>query len=223
MRHELFAIVGIGTSLGGFNALRVLFAGLPRTFPLPIAVVQHRRADSDDTLRRLLQQESALPVNDVKDKEVILPGRIYLAPANYHLLIDQGTFALSTEAPVHYARPSIDLLFESAADTYGKRAIGVVLTGASRDGAQGAAAIKARGGLVVVQQPETAESRVMPEAAIAATEVDEVLPLFGIATFLVRLSQNRPAHGYGEDQSYVHSHKRHRRHAVWSESQYPHG
>jgi two-component system chemotaxis response regulator CheB len=146
--------------------------------------------DSDDTLRTLLQRESALPVNEVTDKEVILPGWIYLAPANYHLLIDQGTFALSTEAPVHYARPSIDLLFASAADTYGERAIGVILTGASDDGAQGAAEIKARGGLVVVQQPETAESRVMPESAIAATEVDQVLPLSEIAAFLVRLSRH---------------------------------
>jgi two-component system, chemotaxis family, protein-glutamate methylesterase/glutaminase len=190
MRKAQFAIVVIGTSLGGFNALRVLFAGLPPEFPWPIAVVQHRRADSDDTLSTLLQRASALPVTEAKDKKVIRPGWIYLAPANYHLLIDQGTFALSTEAPVHYARPSIDLLFESAADTYGAKAIGVILTGASRDGAQGAARIKACGGVVVVQQPETAESRIMPAAAMAATEVDQVLPLSDMAAFLVRLSQH---------------------------------
>jgi len=180
-------VIVVGTSLGGLDALRSLLTDLPGDFPLPVVVVQHRSVESDDTLSTLLQRHSMLPVKEVEDKEAILPGHVYLAPADYHLLLEEDTFALSTEAPVGYARPSIDVLFESAADAYGERVIGVILTGASKDGAQGAAKIKERGGLVVVQDPDTAESRIMPEAAIAAADIDQVLPLSEIAPFLVNL------------------------------------
>ena len=182
-----FDIVVVGTSLGGLHALEVLLAGLPKSFPVPVAVVQHRHKDSDDMLSRSLQQHSALPLKDAEDKEVIVPGRAYLAPADYHLLVEAGSFALSTEAPVSYARPSIDVLFESAADAYGKRVIGVILTGANYDGALGLAKIKAHGGLTVVQEPATAESRTMPDAAIAAVAIDWIIPLLDIAPFLVNL------------------------------------
>lgn len=184
-----FEIVVVGMSLGGLRALEVLLAGLPKSFPVPVAVVQHRHKDSDDMLSRSLQPHSALPLKDAEDKEVIVPGRVYFAPADYHLLVEAGSFALSTEAPVSYARPSIDVLFESAADAYRERVIGVILTGANHDGAQGLAKIKAHGGLTVVQEPATAESRTMPDAAIAAVAIDWIMPLLDIAPFLVNLFQ----------------------------------
>jgi len=179
-----YQIVVVGTSLGGLNALEVLLAGLPATFPVPLVVVQHRGVGSDGILRMALQRRTPLRVREPHDKDPILPGRIYLAPPDYHLLVDEGSFALSTDRPVCHARPSIDVLFETAANTYGGDTIGVVLTGASSDGARGAAAIKSYGGLVIIQAPETAESAVMPRAAIAATLADAVLPLPEIALFL---------------------------------------
>lgn len=191
-----FEIIVIGTSLGGFDALKVLLSGLPRSFPIPVVVVQHRHKSSHDTFLPFLQQYAALPLKEVEDKEVILPGWVYLAPADYHLLIEpwqsQGNypyFALSTEAPVLHARPSIDVLFESAADAYAERVVGVILTGASRDGVRGLGKIKACGGLTVVENPSTAESRIMPEAAIATVAVDYILLLQDIAPFLVNLCQ----------------------------------
>ena len=132
-----------------------------------------------------LQEGTLLPLREVEDKDEILPGKVYLAPADYHLLVEVGYFGLSTDLPVSYARPSIDVLFESAADAYGERLVtGVILTGANQDGAIGAAAIKAQGGIVLVQQPTTAESAVMPAAAIAQTCVDSVLSLSELAAWL---------------------------------------
>jgi two-component system chemotaxis response regulator CheB len=133
-----------------------------------------------------LQSHCALPVAEVNDKDRIIAGRVYLAPADYHLLVDVGHFALSTDARVCYARPSIDVLFESAADVYRDRVIGVILTGASSDGALGAARIKKLGGRVVAQDPATAESPVMPRAAINAGVVSEVLLLSDMALYLSR-------------------------------------
>lgn len=216
-----FEIVVVGTSLGGLHALTMLLADLPETFPLPIAIVQHRHKDANNTLSNYLQQQSSLPVAEAEDKEPIAPGRVYLAPADYHLLIElpcewefsryknywtelrsarveqtpnpkspipnRGayTFALSIDDPVCHARPSIDVLFESAADAFGEKAIGIILTGASSDGTKGIAKIKSKGGLTLVQEPESAECRIMPAAAIAAVEVDWILPLSKIAPCLV--------------------------------------
>ncbi len=182
-----FAIVVIGTSLGGLSALKKVLKDLPRDFPLPIAIVQHRHKESDNTLSLFLQQFTPLPIQEVEDKDEILPGRVYLAPADYHLLVEPGYFALSTDGPVSYARPSIDVLFESAADVYAEQVIGVILTGANHDGSRGLVRIKMRGGLAIVQEPATAECRIMPEAAISAVAVDEVLPLSKIASHLVKL------------------------------------
>lgn len=187
-----FELVVVGTSLGGLHALEVLLSGLTKSFPLSIAVVQHRHKNAN-TLSASLQRHSALPLKEAEDKEVIVPGRVYLAPADYHLLVEPGKFTLSTEAPVLYARPSIDLLFESAADAYAERVIGVILTGASRDGAQGLAKIKAFGGLTVAQSPATAESRTMPKAAIATVAVDWVLPLAEIAPLLLKVCNSSSA------------------------------
>jgi two-component system chemotaxis response regulator CheB len=189
LARSSFELIVVGTSMGGLNALSILLAGLPKSFLVPVAVVQHRHKDSDNTLSSFLQRHSTLPLKAVEDKEIIMPGWIYLAPADYHLLVEQGSFALSTEAPVSYARPSIDVLFESAADVYAERVIGVILTGANHDGAQGLAKIQQRGGLAIIQDPATAESRTMPEAAIATVKPDWILPLSGIAPCLVKLCQ----------------------------------
>jgi two-component system chemotaxis response regulator CheB len=186
MRYKLIVA---GTSLGGLRALSILLAGLPEDFGLPLAIVQHRRSDSPAGLSNLLQTYSALTIEEVEDKMPIMPGRVYLAPPGYHLLVEQDYFALSTEGPVQYTRPAIDVLFESAARTYGSSLIGVVLTGANRDGAKGAAQIKKYGGVVVVQDLATAESPVMPQATLNATVVDRVLPLEQIASCLVELDR----------------------------------
>jgi two-component system chemotaxis response regulator CheB len=182
-----FKIVVIGTSLGGFSALKTVLVNLPAEFLAPIAIVQHRHKESDKTLQELLQEHTNLPIQEVEDKDEILPGQIYLAPADYHLLVEPGYFTLSIDEPVSYARPSIDVLFESAADAYGERVIGVILTGAYQDGMQGLKKVKARGGITIVQEPTTAESPIMPEAAIAAVAVDWVLSLSEIAPLLVNL------------------------------------
>jgi two-component system chemotaxis response regulator CheB len=126
-------------------------------------------------------------VSDPDDKTPLEPDHVYIAPPDYHVLVEAGHLALSTEAPVQYARPSIDVLFESVADAYAERAVGIVLTGANADGASGLALIKRRGGVAIVQDPATSEKRAMPDAAIAATHADAVLPLEEIPAFLYGL------------------------------------
>lgn len=187
------AVVVVGTSYGGLAALQQLLPGLDRDFPAPVVVVQHRRKDADDGLCEFLERHSALPLGEPNDKTRIEAGRVYLAPRDYHLFVEGDHFSLSTDPLVGFARPSIDVLFESAADSYGARSVGVILTGASRDGAKGLASIKAAGGLAVVQDPEEAESRAMPEAAVAAARVDRVLRLREIAPFLNDLCRQRAA------------------------------
>jgi two-component system, chemotaxis family, protein-glutamate methylesterase/glutaminase len=184
-----FEIVVVGSSTGGLKALQTLLSGLPREFPLPISIVQHRGKDSDSGLCKFLSEWSSLPVTEPNDKEPMEAGHAYLAPRDYHLLIENRSFALSTEPPVAYARPSIDVLFESAADEYEDRAIGVILTGANQDGARGLGRIKARGGLAVVEDPTSAACGEMPQAAIALTKVDWILPLPEIAAFLHKLGK----------------------------------
>lgn len=183
-----YSLVVIGASLGGTHAVAELLGSLPHDFPLPLAIVQHRHKDSDGALQPVLQRASVLPVVEVEDKQPITGGVAYLAPADYHLLVECNTFALSTDEPVLYARPSIDVLFESAADAYGKAVIGIILTGASADGAKGLAAIKAQQGVAVVQEPASAECGVMPGAALSAVAADFVVPLVQIAPVLVKLS-----------------------------------
>jgi two-component system, chemotaxis family, protein-glutamate methylesterase/glutaminase len=178
-------LIVVGCSLGGMNAMRTLLCALPRNFRVPLAVVQHRHKQSDGGLPSFLYRECKLPVVDVEDKQWIKPGMVYLAPANYHLLVAKGEFNLSVDAAVRQSRPSVDVLFESAADAYGPRLIAVVLTGANADGARGAQRVKQRGGMVIVQDPETAEASEMPRAVIATGTVDRILRLKEIAPFLV--------------------------------------
>jgi two-component system chemotaxis response regulator CheB len=180
-------LIGIGASLGGLRALATLLSALPQDFRTPLVIAQHRAKDSSGALSRFLGDYCALRVSEIVDKAPIMPAQVYLAPSDYHVLIEVGGFALSTEGPVSAARPSIDVLFESAADVYAERVIGVILTGASEDGARGLARIKRCGGLAIVQSPDTAECGVMPQAAIRAVQADWILPLSEIAPRLIDL------------------------------------
>ena len=182
-----YDLVAVGTSLGGLSALKILLEYIPKEFPAALAIVQHRHRESDQALSAFLQKFTVLPVHEVEDKERILPGHVYFAPADYHLLVEYEHFSLSVDAPVSYARPSIDVLLESAADIYGKRVIGVLLTGANQDGVRGLSTVQARGGTTIVQAPDTAESPILLSAAIAALAVDWVLPLTQIAPHLIHL------------------------------------
>ncbi len=181
----MYELIAVGASWGGLHALGRLLETLPPELDVPLAIAQHRGPESGRTdLAGLLQTNGTRPVRDVTDKDPIEPGVAYLAPPDYHLLVERGYFSLSVEARVNFARPSIDVLFESAADTYGPAAIGIILTGANEDGAAGLARIKQAGGVAIVQDPATAERSRMPEAALAATSADVVLPLEEIAPFL---------------------------------------
>jgi two-component system chemotaxis response regulator CheB len=183
-------VVVVGASLGGLYAVRTLVAGLPADFPLPVALAQHRRPDADSRLAELLADSCPFQVIEPEDKEKLEGGRLYVAPANYHLLIERGTLWLTVDAPVWFSRPSIDVLFESAAEAFGAATIGVVLTGSNEDGAAGARAIKRAGGVVLVQDPATCESPVAPRSAMAATTVDAVLSVPEIARRLVQLGMS---------------------------------
>ena len=177
-------LIVVGASWGGFDAFRRVLAHLPEEMDVPIVFAQHRGPDSlDRGLETMLQHVVGRPVREVDDKEAIEPRHVYLAPPDYHLLVEPGSFALSTDERVQHARPSIDVLFESAADAYGERVIGILLTGANEDGAAGLRRIADRGGLAIVQDPATAERRSMPDAAIAAG-APAVLPLEEIGPFV---------------------------------------
>jgi two-component system chemotaxis response regulator CheB len=182
-----YEIVVVGTSWGGLSALRELITGLPGTLGLPVVVVQHRHRQSNHVMTTLLQDETRLCVCEVEDKAPLEAGNVYVAPADYHLLIERGFLSLSTDEPVRFSRPSIDVTFRSAADAYGAHAVGVVLTGANADGAEGLRRIVDRGGLAFVQLPATAESPAMPAAAINAVPQARVLTIEEIAAAIAEL------------------------------------
>jgi two-component system chemotaxis response regulator CheB len=181
-----YEIVVVGTSWGGLAALRTIVAALPPGYNLPIAIVQHRHRDSDG-LARFLQSHTALNVCEIEDKQPIECGKIFVAPANYHMLVEHGHLALSVDAPVRYSRPSIDVALTSAAHAYGHRTVGVVLTGSNADGADGLRHIASAGGMAVIQKPDTAEAPEMPQAAVNAVPTARVFPLERIASFLATL------------------------------------
>jgi two-component system chemotaxis response regulator CheB len=184
-------LLAVGASYGGLYALMELLGGLPTDYPVPIAVVQHRASDDSDEhrLAHVLTHYSAVPVKDADhDEEVRAPG-VYLAPADYHLLVDGGRFELTTDDPVNHSRPSIDVLFESAARVYGPEVAGVLLTGFGRDGSAGMRAIHEAGGLTIAEDPETALQGAMPRNAIDAGCVSEVLTLDAIAARLLELGK----------------------------------
>jgi two-component system, chemotaxis family, protein-glutamate methylesterase/glutaminase len=180
-----YELVVVGASWGGLHAVGTVLDGLGEDSPAAIVIAQHRGPWGGERLAPLLQCHTRLPVREAEDKDELTPGAVFLAPPDYHTLIEaDGTIALSTEEHVRHARPSIDVLFHSAAEAYRERCVGVVLTGANEDGAEGLALIKQLGGVAVVQDPRTAERREMPTAALEATNADLVLPLEEIGLFL---------------------------------------
>ena len=184
MRDETgFDIVAIGASAGGFDALCRVVGRLPSDFGIPVAIVQHRAKESE-ALAELLQECTTLPVVEVEDKEPLQRRTVYVAPPDYHMLAENGGFALSTEGLVEFSRPSIDVFFESVADVYGARAIGVVLTGASADGSKGLHQIVQRGGQGLVQDPSTAEVAMMPASAQRLVQRARIMTLEQIAAHL---------------------------------------
>lgn len=183
-----FEAIAIGVSAGGLEALGQILPVLPATFSLPIFIVQHLQEDADDFLAVHLDRISAVRVKEAEDKEQILPGRVYVAPAGYHLLIEEDrSFSLSIDARVNHARPSIDVLFQSAADVYEENLVGVILTGASSDGAKGLKMIKERGGWTIVQDPTSAKAKVMPEAAIRAASPNRVIDITAVGDMLIKV------------------------------------
>jgi two-component system, chemotaxis family, protein-glutamate methylesterase/glutaminase len=186
-----YSAIAIGTSWGGLTALTTLLAKLPADFSIPVVVVQHRSKDSEPLLVRLLRDATDLRICEIEDKDPLTPGTVHIAPANYHVLVEDGYFSLTIEEPVRFSRPSIDVLFTSLADAYRSAAVGVVLTGANEDGARGLARIVERRGRALVQDPKTAEVPTMPEAAIRAVPTAEVLSLGALAPRLVELSLER--------------------------------
>jgi two-component system, chemotaxis family, protein-glutamate methylesterase/glutaminase len=180
--------VAIGASAGGVEALATLLPALPRQLRAAVFVVLHLPRTGPSLLVDIFQPRCAQPVCEASDKTAVEPGTVYFAPPDYHLLVERGgTLALSADDLVNFSRPSVDVLFESAADVYRDRLLGIILTGASHDGAAGLAAVAAAGGFTVVQDPRTAQSSVMAEAALRRCAPDLVLPLEAIAALLATL------------------------------------
>ena len=183
MRRDLIAV---GASWGGLRAVGDVLAGLPEDFGPPVVVAQHRSRDSvPGALTAALARRTPLPVREPDDKEPIEGGCVYVAPPDYHLLVELGHFELTVDEPVTFSRPSIDVLLESVADSYAERAVGVVLTGASSDGAAGLLRLRRAGGLTIVQDPGEAERSEMPQAAVDAGAAVHVCPLAEVSRMLV--------------------------------------
>ncbi|HTA83808.1 MAG TPA: chemotaxis protein CheB [Bacteroidia bacterium] len=185
-----YEAIVIGVSSGGMNAMKVIFSILPRSFITPIIIVQHIGANSTNQWIGLLNDTTTLSIKEADEKEKIENGKVYIAPPNYHLLIEKDkTFSLTIGERVSYARPSIDVLFESAAEAYQNKLIGVILTGSNSDGTKGMKRIKECGGLAIIQDPKTAESSYMPASAISAIQPDYILPLKDLSELLVELDK----------------------------------
>jgi two-component system, chemotaxis family, protein-glutamate methylesterase/glutaminase len=183
--HEL---VAIGASWGGLDVLREIMRDLPAELDAAVVIAQHRSPDSHPTaFRDLLGSSARMRVREACDKDAIRPGTVYIAAPDYHLLIDPGSVSLSTDEPVLYARPSIDVLFETAAESYRDRCVGVVLTGANDDGARGLARVVELGGAAIVQDPAGAQRDEMPRAALRAAPSARVAAVAEIAPLLVHL------------------------------------
>ena len=186
-----YEIVVVGTSSGGTKTLRQIFSVLPPDFILPICVIQHLHPLQKSAAIVKFHENCKIPLKEATDKEPIMAGHIYIAPPNYHLLIEDGRYlALSVDAKVNFSRPSIDVLFDSAVDVYGQKIIGIILTGANHDGSQGLHTIARVGGCTIVQDPETAKVPAMPLAALARTQADYILPPDKIGHLLTQLAQD---------------------------------
>lgn len=181
----------IGSSAGGLQALKAIFLQLDTNFQIPIIVVQHISPHSDNYITTYLDRICKLKVKEANEKEKIEKGIIYFAPPNFHLLIEEDyTFSLTTEERVNFARPSIDVLFETAAFAYGKNLTGIILTGANNDGANGLQSIKKRKGISIVQDPKTAEVNTMPSSSIKLGNIDHILSLDEIARLLLKMNKD---------------------------------
>lgn len=192
-KKRQFDAVVLGCSAGGISALKQVLPQGPQKLPFALLIVQHIAANAGDLLAKTFaNQHPNLPIKEAEDKEAIIAGTVYFAPPNYHLLVERDhKLALSIDAPVCYCRPSIDVLFETAARCFGERLVGVVMTGANNDGSFGLAQIQAHGGLTVVQNPKTADTPYMPAAALARIIPDHVLSLTQIASLIIQLANEQ--------------------------------
>ncbi len=188
MKSNKFSAIVIGASAGGFEAIQLILSTLPKYFSMPIIIALHRYPRNNTFIYEYLNQKTPLFVKEASLCEDIKPGCIYFAPPNYHLLIELNKkLSLSVDEKVNYSRPSIDVLFETAAEAYRNKLIGILLTGANKDGAEGLKKIKSMGGLTLVQNPNTAQAKEMPQSAINLFEVDYILNLDKISDFLLQL------------------------------------
>jgi len=187
-----YQAIVIGTSAGGLNALKVLFSLLSNDFSIPILVVQHISSHSDNYLTTYLNNLCNLNIKEADDKEKIKPGYVYFSPPNFHMMVeDDKSISFSVDQKVNFARPSIDVLFETAVYAYCPALIGIVLTGANNDGAKGLKLIKDNGGLAIVQNPKTAEAKAMPQEAIKASKTNNILELEKIVELLNKLDKDQ--------------------------------
>lgn len=178
LTHRPVDSIVIGASVGGVEALSVLLPALPVRLGASVFIVLHLPREVPSMLVEIFKHKCALPVREAEDKEPVEPGTVYFAPPDYHLLVDQGPrIALSADDPVNFSRPSIDVLFESAADVFAERLLGIILTGASNDGALGLEAVYRAGGITIVQEPGSAQASLMPRSALERIPVDYVFSL----------------------------------------------
>ncbi len=187
-----YKAIVVGASAGGLYAISAIIEHLPVDYSLPVIIVQHRIKDQRTMLEEVLQSKAAIKIKQADEKEKIESGCVYIAPPDYHLLVESdGTFSLSYEEPVSYSRPSIDVLFESAAPVYKQALIAIIMTGANGDGTAGMRTIKANGGLTIAQNPEEALFRMMPANAIAAKVIDHVWTVKEIVDFLIKTGEEK--------------------------------
>lgn len=183
-----YQAVVIGASTGGLEAIRTILRDLNKEFPASILIAQHLSPHSDNFMSKYLDEICHIRVKEADEKEKVVPGTAYIAPPNYHLLVERdGTLSLTVGRRENYARPSIDVLFESAAEAFQDKLIGIILTGANRDGSKGLKKVKELGGTAIVQEPDNAEASFMPRAAIEATKVDYILKINEISKKLIEL------------------------------------
>jgi two-component system, chemotaxis family, protein-glutamate methylesterase/glutaminase len=181
----------IGTSAGGFHALTIILQDIPPDYALPIIVVQHRAKNSYELLEHVLQIKCRIRIQQAEEKEKVRGSTVYVAPPDYHLLIESDrTLSLSSDEPVRFSRPSIDVLFESAATAFGDKLIGIILSGANDDGARGITAIGKKGGLTIAQDPQEAAYPAMVQAAIRTKWVNHIWPLSNIRNFLLNIDKS---------------------------------
>jgi two-component system chemotaxis response regulator CheB len=180
-----YKILAVGGSAGSLDAVLKIVTALPANTHLSMVIIVHRKSDGESILTDLLSTRTNLNVKEIEDKEPIMPATVYIAPADYHLLIEnEDLFSLDLSEKIHYSRPSIDVGFESIAQVFGKAAIGILLSGANADGAEGLNQIKQAGGFTIVQDPKSADVAFMPQQALEIMQPDKVLSSSDIATFI---------------------------------------